>query len=428
MPGDRVRALRLTAILIGSFVLGCGFAPTTEFNEEQAEGDRFVSSRKVKRLTPRGDCIRWVAPPVRLSPEDAAESRHHPNVLRVEERILVGWQIGRSVASVATVATGMQLGNVTREHVLSKSTDARATHPELVSHNGVHRLVWTNDPTGAVRMQTVDEDGAAVGDILDIVPDEGRDGFYPDMAVAPDGRILVVWYAGHEEVAPAYSWAWVGDTVEGPFTVELDEKVKRGGPPTVFFDLDGKPWLVGSQVIPDGDWGLATIRLWPIEGDGLGESKLMVRAQQRFERPTVGLVPDGTLLLGWTRYAVANQPWGAFAQRIDADFKPVKKPRSLGRGPGRMVDLDVEGRIGLTAWEEPFEDDDVVMEVVDLEANKIMCGPVRVHILTAGHQTRANVDLWTDNDEVQGVIVWQSGETRIGPHEVWGRRFTIPDP
>jgi hypothetical protein len=347
-------------------------------------------------------------------------------VLRRDDgRIAVAWQIGRSTASVAVRLFGGQFGAATDEVVLSSADESRATHPQLFGRGDDTWMLWTHDPTRAMRVRGVDAEGSPTGPARTMVADGAEfGGFYPDAAVGPDGP-LVVWYGGHEKAPrPGYGFSTTLSG-EGGHKHLLGEKMKRGGPPTVAFGADGTGWVVGSQVEPLTAWGISRIAMWRVAGDALVEPRLLGEAKERWERPTLAFGDAGSGIVGWTRYAMFRQPWGAFVRMLDADGRPVGPERALGRGPGRMVDVAAERDVAVVAWEEPYADDDIVFEVVDLATGDVRCGPTRAHVLTTGHQTRASVDLWEEDGEVHGVLVWQSGASRTSDHEVWGRRFAL---
>ncbi len=374
----------------------------------------------------RAACLAWSGPPRRLTPDDG-RSRHHPTAARLSGgTLLVSWQVGRADGAVAVTAMSSDLQPLGAEAVISPPTDTRATHPQLASGSTTSLLVWTHDPTGAVRYRELDSRGHPVGPTIDLVADGARAGFYPDLSFPPAGPPLLFWYGGAEPT-PAMAWGLARKTGPGPLhTLPLASGAQRGGPGTVRH-VAGTPWVAWPELSRDTKGGSSRVLLAPLSPEGPGEPVEVVADRRRFERIALGLADDGGFVVGWTQYAVGDAPWNVWTRVVAADGMPRGEARRHGSGGGRMLDLETIGDLTVLGWEEPHgEDHDLVLELMDARTGETTCGPVRVHPNPEGEQARANLVLWEDEGTVQGLVVWQAGDTKTALQTVLGRRFYVP--
>lgn len=164
----------------------------------------------------------------------------------------------------------------------------------------------------------------------------------PDVAVAADGRFVAVWVTGGLRGAPSNVMARLF-TSEGVPRSAADIRVSTSeagfqGHPRVAMAADGRFVVVWSARA--GAQGLSRVygRLFRADGQPIGQRfRVGTGAREQFE-PDVARTPDGRFVAAWTEYDGGVDPetgdptTNVLARRFTADGKPSAKDWTAAGG------------------------------------------------------------------------------------------------
>jgi len=256
----------------------------------------------------------------------------------------------------------------------------------------------------------------------------------PDVAVAADGRFVAVWVTGGSRGAPANVMARLF-TAEGVPRGAADLRISASeagfqGHPRVAMAADGRFVVVWSARI--GAQGLSRVygRLFRADGQPAGQRfRLGTGVREQFE-PDVARTPDGKFVAVWTEYDGGVDPetgdptTNVLARRFAADGKPAAKEWTAAGGRlyqySPAVAMNAAGAFaiafeqfaapaGTSAW-----DNDVFGLVYGADAKLRTAFSLPAAVDKT--QTQASVALAADGS---CLLAWADSQGDLVPEDFW---------
>jgi hypothetical protein len=256
----------------------------------------------------------------------------------------------------------------------------------------------------------------------------------PDVAMAADGRFVAVWVTGGSGGAPANVMARLF-SAEGVPRGAADLRVSTSeagfqGHPRVAMAADGRFVVVWSARA--GAQGLSRVygRLFRADGQPSGQRLLLgTGAREQFE-PDVARTPDGKFVVAWTEYdggvdsETGDPTTNVLARRFGADGKPAAKDWIAAGGRlyqySPAVAMNAAGAfaiafeqfsapVGTSSW-----DNDVFGLIYGADAK--LRAAVSLPAAVNKTQTQASVALAADGT---CLLAWADSQGDLVPEDFW---------
>ncbi len=264
--------------------------------------------------------------------------------------VTAGLMLATFDASAQPVADGSEFHvNVQTEHAQSNPRIA-------VSESGQSVAVWLDN------LHTVSRIHSSGGTPLssEIVVDTSSSfGYYPDVAMWPDGSFIVVWISGGNVLGQRFS---ADGARNGPtFQVNIPNS---GTPylPDVAVHAGDYFVIVWSAPKPAGTGNVLYARIYDAHGSSSGGPILLNNQFRTQENPSVAIDAQGRLLVAWygTGYVPTSQS-GIFAQWYDGSGIPTGEEFRVNTTNYQVSDpaaaVSPGGRFAVV-WTSQYQDGD----------------------------------------------------------------------
>lgn len=246
---------------------------------------------------------------------------------------------------------------------INQITRGEQSLPDVArAENGVFLVVWSGRGAGdkeGIFARRFNANGTAAGDEIRINGTRGGTQTRPAVAMAPDGRAVIVW-----------DGAGTGDS-DGIFFRRLTRTgLLDGGEIKVNTTTAGQQAYADVEMAADGqfvvtwshraadanDWEILAQR-FSANGTPQG-SEIAVNTTQTNNQihPSVSVADDGEFVVGWSSLAQDGDSWGAFAQRFAAAGTKIGTETRLNQttaGEQRDVRLAISaGGEFLASWNQ----------------------------------------------------------------------------
>jgi carbonic anhydrase/acetyltransferase-like protein (isoleucine patch superfamily) len=198
-----------------------------------------------------------------------------------------------------------------------------------VAANGGFVVVWQNyapdgspAPARDVFGQRFDASGRRVGTRFLVNSHTPQDQVAPAVAMAPDGSFVAVWQSVDQDGDAEGVFAQRFDSAGGRVGAELQVNYRVEGPqldPAVAMGVDGRFFVAWSGPDEDGaDFDVLGAAFDP-SGQRVGsEQRINVHRAGAQTRPSVGIGPDGTVIVVW-EISFQDDIGGVFGRRLTPD-------------------------------------------------------------------------------------------------------------
>ncbi len=257
---------------------------------------------------------------------------------------------------------------------------------------------------------------------------------FPAVAVAADGRYVVVWEQDNgldEEDIYARTFAADGSAISGDILVNDDTTARQGGA-DVAIDANGNfvvVWEHDTENVNDKDDVYA--RTFDINGVAY-DNAIRVNVEKDDDQlaPSVAMDPDGYFVVAWQSKTAADgkeiyiRPFDIYMNElVGEDILVNTTPASDQTNPDIAIKSDGEF---VVVWQSKDQDGDgegIYLRRFDAAGGALDIGETLINALTTDdHQTVPSVAI---NDAGQAVVAWQSkGQDAPGPSEgIYAQRY-----
>lgn len=260
----------------------------------------------------------------RVNPDPAGDQFTSSTAMAADGHFAVAYSSSESSHSDVFVRrySAAEVADPTAQGVDVSVTDR--DQPALaMDSTGAMAVAYRYDASGAqdVRAQRLDATGNAVGpEITGLDTTANRQQIDPKVAMAPDGRFVVVWtsYTGGPPTiqARAFSAAGVPTTMS-----DIPVSAGTGTAPSVDMDSAGKFVVAWQEGAAPGVAGVVKARRFDAAGTPQAEFAAFTGDNSAgYFRPAVGLADDESIVVAFngTRHIGAQTLSGLLAQRLDA--------------------------------------------------------------------------------------------------------------
>ena len=257
---------------------------------------------------------------------------------------------------------------------------------------------------------------------------------FPAVAVAADGRYVVVWEQHNgldEEDIYARTYAADGAAISGDILVNNDTNARQSSA-DVAIDANGNfvvVWEHDTENVNDKDDVYA--RTFDIDGVAYGNATRVNQQQDDVQlAPSVAMGPDGYFVVAWQSKTVADgmeiniRPFDIYMNElVGSDILVNTTPASDQTSPDIAIKADGEF---VVAWQSKDQDgsgEGIYLRRFDAAGDALDIGETLINATTTDdHQTAPSVAI---NDSGQAVVTWQSkGQDAPGDSEgIYAQRF-----
>ncbi len=295
------------------------------------------------------------------------------------------------------------------------------------SHDGIAARL-SSAVEQEIYIQRFADDGATTGDLA--VVNSVTNGIQAEanVAVADDGSFLVVWSGrGNGDRTGIFGQRFAADGEPDGEQFRINSE-RRGtqSQPAIAMAGDGRAVVVWHGPGVDDSSGVWMQRIGAdgqLEGD---ETLVNTTTDGVQSHPAVGMDDSGNFVVAWSSRGQDGDAWGIFAQRFDADGNTVDdefmgNATTDGSQHNASVAMSSDGQFAI-AWDSLGQDGDswgVFARRFD-ENGAVIGGEFGINEDTAGHQRDVDIAL-ADAGEI--FVAWNDGQQDGNGWEVAGRVY-----
>ena len=280
----------------------------------------------------------------------------------------------------------------------------------------------------------VDWDGCKRCTVSEFQVNEYTDGYqsFPSVAMAPDGRLVVVWQSMMQDGDTNGIYAQVydasGNPVGGEFRVN-SHTIGSQNHPRVAMAPDGRFMVVWSSGAQDSDGSTGIYaQMYSANGTPDGtEFSVNTYVNNTQDAPDVAAGPDGSFIVVWESWGQDGEGYGIYGQRYGSDGSPVgsefqvntssdsnqQYPRVTVGGDGRFV-------VVWQGYDQYTSSYDIYGQRYSSDGSPVG-GEFRVNTQTDQWQQHPVVAAGSDSSF---VVVWESHAQDGSADGIYGQRYS----
>lgn len=216
-------------------------------------------------------------------------------------------------------------------HVNTYTTSPQTQASVAMASDGSFVVTWSSDGQDGdmygVHGQRFDSGGAPDGSEFQVNTYIVGDQVISSVAMAPDGRFVIVWTSSEQDGDDfgifAQLYDATGTATGSEFQVNTHTALDQMWP-SVSMASDGRFVVAWQSFFQDGSGDGIYAQRFDATGTPLGpEFQVNTFTPQGQEHPSVAMVPDGRFIVTWSSDDQDAPGWGIFAQRFDASGNPL---------------------------------------------------------------------------------------------------------
>jgi len=355
----------------------------------------------------------WIVdsgPELRLG-SDQSGDQHHPSIaLGGDDSFVLAWQSG--VATSARVFTqrfdlnGDALGDRFELNDLAET----GGKPDIESNGDGYWATW-QDNRGSIYLRHLSADGSPSGPST-VVYESNHAAEGPDLALRPDGTVVVVWNVDDIPGEQGRDYYRIYDTEGMPLTEPIVAAITGRSVADVAPLSDGSFVLVGTNKDSPPPELLSEVY-----GRVIGPDHCVTpfRVDQGLtlnpSRPAVAASQDGSFVVTWRNKVSRDEGDGVFGRLFDAQgralteqFTLMEAPNNATRSVARYVGTDL-----FLSWQATLTEPaiDIVTAAIDAGPST-SAAPFTQNVDETFHHERPVMDAVADGSDRILVLAWES--------------------